>query len=195
MRLVLIALAAALLHLSLPAAAQSPTGQSDGRITSDEMIAGVISEIERRTIGRYYNGDRYEEYEEESGHGKAKKGNKGKNKGKDQGKSGDVATDRLLGAIISATERALIGDYVQKAKASGQGLPPGLAKRQHLPPGLQKHIDRTGRLPPGQEKRRLPGDLRARLPIRSGQDFAWSATTSCSSRSRPTSSSTSCRAC
>ena len=92
-------------------------------------------------------------------------------KGKDQGQSGDLATDRLLGTVISAVERALIGDYVRKAKASGQGLPPGLAKRQHLPPGLQKHIDRTGRLPPGLEKRRLPGDLRALLPIRSGQDF------------------------
>jgi hypothetical protein len=92
-------------------------------------------------------------------------------KGKNKGQSGDVATDRLLGTVISAVERALIGDYVRKAKTSGQGLPPGLAKRQHLPPGLQQHIERTGRLPPGLEKRRLPGDLRALLPIRSGQDF------------------------
>ncbi len=92
-------------------------------------------------------------------------------KGKDQGQSGDATTDRLLGTVISVVERALIGDYVRKAKTSGQGLPPGLAKRQHLPPGLQKHIERTGRLPPGLEKRRLPGDLRSLLPIRSGQDF------------------------
>ncbi len=106
--------------------------------------------------------------------GKGKAGQvitKGKNKGKDQGKSGDVATDRLLGTVISAVERALIGDYVRKARTSGQGLPPGLAKRQHLPPGLQKHIERTGRLPPGLEKRRLPGDLRALLPRRTGQDY------------------------
>ncbi len=87
-----------------------------------------------------------------------------------QGKSGDVSTGALLTTIISATERALIGDYVQKAKASSQGLPPGLANRP-LPPGLQKHIDRTGRLPPGLEKRRLPGDLRSLLSIRSGRDF------------------------
>ena len=92
-------------------------------------------------------------------------------KGKNKSKSGDLATNRLLGTVISAVERALIGDYVRKAKTSGQGLPPGLAKRQHLPPGLQKHIERTGRLPPGLEKRRLPGDLRSLLPIRSGQDF------------------------
>ncbi len=91
-------------------------------------------------------------------------------KGKNKGQSGDVATDRLLGAVISAVERALIGDYVRKAKTSGRGLPSGLAQRQ-LPPGLQKHIERTGRLPPGLEKRRLPGDLRALLPVRSGQDY------------------------
>ncbi len=87
-----------------------------------------------------------------------------------KGQSDEVATEQLLGTIISATERALIGDYVQKAKASPQGLPPGLANRP-LPPGLQKHIDRTGRLPPGLEKRRLPGGLRGLLPRRTGQDF------------------------
>ncbi len=95
--------------------------------------------------------------------GKAGKGHKGK--------SGDLATDRLLGTIISAAERALIGDYITKAKVKHKGLPPGLAKRQHLPPGLQKHIERTGRLPPGLEKRELPGDLRGLLPRRTGQDF------------------------
>ncbi len=106
--------------------------------------------------------------------GKAKAGQvitKGKNKGRDQGKSGDVTTDKLLGAIISATERALIGDYIKKAKTSKQGLPPGLAKRQHLPPGLQKHIERTGRLPPGLEKRELPGDLRRLLPYHKSTDY------------------------
>ncbi len=77
----------------------------------------------------------------------------------------------MLLTIISATERALIGDYVTNAKASPQGLPPGLAKRGRLPPGLQKHIERTGRLPPGLEKRRLPGDLRGLLPRRTGQDY------------------------
>ncbi len=92
-------------------------------------------------------------------------------KGKNKGRSGDVATDELLGTVISAVERALIGDYVRKARTSGQGLPPGLAKRQHLPPGLQKHIERTGRLPPGLEKRELPGDLRRLLPYHKGKDY------------------------
>ncbi len=86
-----------------------------------------------------------------------------------QGKSGNISTGDLLATIISATERALIGDYVQKAKASSQGLPPGLAGRP-LPPGLQKHIDRTGQLPPGLQKR-LPSGLRNLLPQRAGQDY------------------------
>ncbi len=89
----------------------------------------------------------------------------------DKGKSGDASTGALLTTIISATERALIGDYVNKGKASSQGLPPGLANRSQLPPGLQKHIDRTGRLPPGLQKRTLPGDLRGLLPYRKGQDY------------------------
>jgi hypothetical protein len=88
-----------------------------------------------------------------------------------KGQSDDVPTQPLLNTIISATERALIGDYVTKAKKSKQGLPPGLAKRDRLPPGLQKHIDRTGRLPPGLEKRTLPDDLRGLLPRRTGQDY------------------------
>ncbi len=123
MRLVLIALAAALLHLSLPAAAQSPTGHSDGRITSDEMIAGVISEIERRTIGRYYNGDRYDEYEEESGHGKAKKGNKSKNTGLPPG----------------LAKRDHLPPGLQKHLDERGALPPGLAKRD-LPLNLQSAL-------------------------------------------------------
>lgn len=84
--------------------------------------------------------------------------------------SGGVSTGDLLATIISATERALIGDYVQKAKASSQGLPPGLAGRP-LPPGLQKHIDRTGQLPPGLQKRTLPSGLRNLLPQRAGQEY------------------------
>ncbi len=87
-----------------------------------------------------------------------------------KGSSGEVSTGDLLGTIISAAERVLIGDYVAKAKGSSQGLPPGLSGRP-LPPGLQKHIDRTGQLPPGLQKRVLPGDLRGLLPARRGQDY------------------------
>jgi hypothetical protein len=97
--------------------------------------------------------------------------NKDKGKGKaNQGQSEDISTGALLATVISAAERALIGDYVRKAKASPQGLPPGLTGRP-LAPGLQKHIDRTGRLPPGLEKRRLPSGLLGQLPQRAGQDY------------------------
>ncbi len=40
-------------------------------------------------------------------------------------------------------------------RGRGNGLPPGLAKRNgNLPPGLQRHIARTGHLPPGLERKR-----------------------------------------
>ena len=88
-----------------------------------------------------------------------------------KGKSDDLSTERVIGTVITAVERALIGDYVRQAKSSGQGLPPGLAKRDRLPPGLEKQIQRNGTLPPGLAKRELPGDLRGRLPRRTGQDY------------------------
>jgi hypothetical protein len=87
-----------------------------------------------------------------------------------KGQSGDISTGDLLGTIITAAERALIGDYVNKSRSTSQGLPPGLSGRP-LPPGLQKHIDRTGQLPPGLQKRVLPGDLRGLLPYRKGRDY------------------------
>ncbi len=51
-----------------------------------------------------------------------------------------------------------------KGKGRGQGLPPGLAKRDELPPGLQKRLEKHGSLPPGLAKRDLPGDLEKKLP-------------------------------
>ncbi len=111
-----------------------------------------------------------------AGKGRGKAGpvptaSKGKAGKASKGKSEDVATDKAVGAVISALERAIIGDYVRKAKASKQGLPPGLAKSAHLPPGLRQHIERTGTLPPGLAKRTLPGDLRSLLPARKGTDY------------------------
>lgn len=114
-----------------------------------------------------------------SGPGLADAAGKNKGKGKpaaaggpspSKGQSGTSTTDQLLSAVITAAERALIGDYVNKAYQSG-GLPPGLANRQQLPPGLQKHIQRTGRLPPGLEKRGLPNDLLGLMPRRTGQNY------------------------
>ena len=112
-----------------------------------------------------------------SGPGLADAAGKNKNKGKpagaggaSQGQSSTSTTNQLLSAIITVAERALIGDYVNRAYQSG-GLPPGLANRQQLPPGLQKHIQRTGRLPPGLENRGLPNDLLGLLPQRRGQNY------------------------
>lgn len=95
------------------------------------------------------------------------KANKNKgNKGKDDDKAAERTSQQIVDTLISATERAIIGDYIREAHSSGQGLPPGLANREQLPPGLQKHIARNGTLPPGLAKRELPPDLLSRLPRR-----------------------------
>ena len=75
-----------------------------------------------------------------------------------------VTEDLIFGKIFSQHERDEIRKYFAQPQSS---LPPGLAKRQSLPPGLQKHVNRTGHLPPGLEKQQLPGGLLSRLPKRS----------------------------
>jgi hypothetical protein len=52
-------------------------------------------------------------------------------------------------------------DKKAKGKGRGNGLPPGLAKRDQLPPGLAK---RGNRLPPGLMKSDLPPNLEKGLP-------------------------------
>ncbi len=77
MRLFIVAVIALLLYGLQPAAAQSPTHTTTGNVTSQDVVTGIINEIERRTIGRYYQGDDYDDSRQ--GHGK-KKSKKGKNK-------------------------------------------------------------------------------------------------------------------
>ena len=55
-------------------------------------------------------------------------------------------------------------DKPDKDKGKAQEMPPGLAQRDQLPPGLARHLEKYGTLPPGLEKRRLPGDLESLLP-------------------------------
>ena len=55
-------------------------------------------------------------------------------------------------------------DKPDKDKGKAQEMPPGLAQMDQLPPGLQRHLEKYGTLPPGLEKRRLPGDLESLLP-------------------------------
>jgi len=101
------------------------------------------------------------------------KANKAKgDKGAADDKAAEKASQEIIDTLISASERAIIGEYVHTAKSSGQGLPPGLAQREQLPPGLQKQIQRNGTLPPGLAKRELPPDLMSRLPRRpEGQGY------------------------
>lgn len=101
----------------------------------------------------------------------------GNNKGKKHDKGGQASgqTDQpmqIAKTTISALEREIIESYIGSARASSQGLPPGLAKREQLPPGLAKQIERNGALPPGLGEQRLPDDLLAQLPKQhSGHDY------------------------
>lgn len=91
----------------------------------------------------------------------------------DEGSLGQVVS-----AVFGEKDAKIIRDYYealnkkkqeQQHKTKEKGLPPGLAKREHLPPGLQRHLERHGKLPPGLEKKRLPGDLSKRLsPVPKG---------------------------
>ncbi len=117
MRLLFFAATAALLTatLSPAAAAQSPTSSSDGRITSDEVVAGIISEIEHRIFGEYFGLDQIEQ-----DYGQGKKKGKGKKKGLPPG----------------LAKRGSLPPGLQKQLDANGSLPPGLAKRD-LPSDLQ----------------------------------------------------------
>ena len=71
--------------------------------------------------------------------------------------------------ILDTIENAPSADGGNKAKSGKHKdalLPPGLAKRDTLPPGLARQLQRNGKLPPGLEKRGLPGELKRALPAR-----------------------------
>ena len=95
-------------------------------------------------------------------------GNKGKSKGNQPTSVEKIVTKHLVGGLISAVERAVIADYLDRNRAS---LPTTLAGAKPLPPGIAKKIARGGTLPPGIEKKTLPGGLLAQLPIRPGQEW------------------------
>jgi hypothetical protein len=70
----------------------------------------------------------------------------------------------VVGGLITAAERALIGDYVARNPSAFAGAEP-------LPPGIARKVARGGALPPGIAKKTLPGGLRTQLPARDGQEW------------------------
>lgn len=98
--------------------------------------------------------------------GPALAGNKSKANGKaDQSPSaGEILTNAVVGGLITAAERAIIGDYLGHNRADFAGV-------QALPPGIARKVARGGALPPGIAKKTLPGGLLARLPARPGQEW------------------------
>jgi hypothetical protein len=91
----------------------------------------------------------------------------GNSNGHGHGKGNQSRDDYDQGSgpyIFSSSDRIRISDCL--TGNGGQGLPPGLAKRDHLPPGLEKQLRRNGHLPPGLEKKMqpMPRSCEVRLP-------------------------------
>ena len=117
MKLILLSFISLFLVTSPPATAQQ-TG-----LTCDQILAGAISEIERRTIGRYYHGDGYQEHAGQKGQSSGNK--KNKNNGLPPG----------------LAKRDQLPPGLQMQLDQRGALPPGLAKRA-LPADLQSALPR-----------------------------------------------------
>ncbi len=94
--------------------------------------------------------------------------------------AGSAEGEDLAAIVFTEVERRIIEEFFGKDigqqaeakeskdkgkdKGKAQEMPPGLAQRDQLPPGLARHLEKYGTLPPGLEKRRLPGDLESLLP-------------------------------
>ncbi len=79
-----------------------------------------------------------------------------------------TVTKHLVGGLISAVERAVIADYLDRNQGN---LPGNLAGAKPLPPGIAKKMARGGTLPPGIAKKTLPVGLLDQLPVRPGQEW------------------------
>lgn len=134
MRQILIGLTAAVATVFI-----APIGTVIAQTQGANQVLGDISdivfkEVEKRAIEEYYKrvpGAKKDTEEDEDKSESEAKKNKGKK------------------------------DKDAKGKSRGNGLPPGLAKRDQLPPGLAK---RGNRLPPGLMKSDLPPELEKGLP-------------------------------
>lgn len=94
----------------------------------------------------------------------AGKKNRGNGKAKQAAGVEQVLTRAVVGGLITAAERAIVGDYIDRNRGAFAGA-------QALPPGIARKVARGGALPPGIAKKSLPGGLLARLPERPGQEW------------------------
>jgi Ni/Co efflux regulator RcnB len=98
--------------------------------------------------------------------GPALAGKKDKSHGKNHHTSSNEETvnDVIIEGLISAAERLLINEYVDRNPGSFHGT-------KALPPGIAKKIARGRSLPPGIAKKGLPRKLSAQLPPRRGAEW------------------------
>lgn len=139
MRILFLALIGLIAATQVQAQSTPPAqGTNAGSVLGD--LAGIVfEEAEKRVIKEYYDkvpGAKRSDDDDDD--------DKDKNGKKDKAKKNDKG-DKAKGA---------------SGKGRGNGLPPGLAKRDQLPPGLAK---RGNQLPPGLMKGDLPPDLEDKL--------------------------------
>ena len=94
----------------------------------------------------------------------AGKKNKSNGKGNQPTKAENVVTKAAVSGLITMTERAIIGDYLDRNRSA-------FADAQPLPPGIARKVARGGELPPGIAKKTLPTSLLAQLPARPGEEW------------------------
>lgn len=93
--------------------------------------------------------------------GKARHGTP-RSHGRDDGDGAGRVRPDAADVIITAVERALIQDYYYHERRGDDGAT--------LPPGIRKNLARGKPLPPGIAKK-MPDQLRGRLPVRDGYDY------------------------
>jgi Ni/Co efflux regulator RcnB len=96
-----------------------------------------------------------------NGHGNGHGNGNGNGHGNGHAKHGDDAQARYY---YNDHDRYEVNEWYRER--SGNGLPPGLAKRDQLPPGLEKQLRVKGTLPPGLRKKMYPcpEEVERRLP-------------------------------
>jgi hypothetical protein len=97
--------------------------------------------------------------------GASAEGTLGRNRWQDREPATRAVRSVSIVVGFGVEERRYIVDWFHDSQ-NLQGLPPGLARREHLPPGLQRQLEKDGKLPPELENKSqpLPVVLEASLP-------------------------------
>lgn len=139
------------LLLVQPALAQTAAqdaAQKAGQAAAKAAVDAVFTPAEKKAIGDYYRRLRGEDRD-----------NSKHKDGQDASRRDQAAAEREAERRRERAQDDDRSNQKHSGKHGRDGLPPGLAKKEHLPPGLAKRET----LPPGLAKQALPGDLEGKL--------------------------------